>query len=58
MSIDISVVIPAKEEEGSLPELSQWIARVMEANNFSYEVIFIDDGSEDNTWSVIRKISG
>jgi glycosyltransferase involved in cell wall biosynthesis len=57
MSIDISVVIPAKEEEGSLPELSQWIARVMEANGFSYEVIFIDDGSEDNTWNVIRKIS-
>jgi glycosyltransferase involved in cell wall biosynthesis len=57
MSIDISVVIPAKEEEGSLPELSQWITRVMEANGFSYEVIFIDDGSEDNTWNVIRQIS-
>lgn len=57
MSIDISVVIPAKDEEGSLPELSQWINRVMEANGFSYEVIFIDDGSEDDTWNVIRKIS-
>lgn len=57
MSIDISVVIPAKDEEGSLPELSQWIARVMEANGFTYEVLFIDDGSEDNTWNVIRKIS-
>lgn len=57
MSIDISVVIPAKDEEGSLPELSQWIARVMEANGFTYEVLFIDDGSEDNTWTVIRQIS-
>jgi glycosyltransferase involved in cell wall biosynthesis len=57
MHIDISVVIPAKDEEGSLPELSQWISRVMETHGFSYEVIFIDDGSEDNTWSIIRKIS-
>jgi glycosyltransferase involved in cell wall biosynthesis len=57
MSIDISVVIPAKEEEGSLPELSQWISRVMQSHGFSYEVIFIDDGSEDNTWEVIRRIS-
>lgn len=55
--LDISIVIPAKEEEESIPELCQWISRVMQAHNFSYEVILIDDGSEDSTWQQIVKIS-
>ena len=54
---DISVVIPAKDEEESIPELSQWISRVMQEHGFSYEVIFVDDGSTDNTWEEIRKVS-
>jgi glycosyltransferase involved in cell wall biosynthesis len=54
---DITVVIPAKDEADSVPELSQWISRVMQAHGFSYEVIFIDDGSEDGTWEEIRKVS-
>ncbi|MFT3733433.1 MAG: glycosyltransferase family 2 protein [Rhodocyclaceae bacterium] len=55
--IQISVVIPAKEEEESLPELGQWISRVMEQHGFSYEIIVIDDGSEDGTWSQIMKMN-
>ena len=55
--LDISVVIPAKDEEESIPELSQWISRVMQEHGFSYEVIFVDDGSTDNTWEEIRKTS-
>ncbi len=51
--MNISVVIPAKDEEESIPELVQWIARVMQAHAFSYEVIFIDDGSDDHTWERI-----
>lgn len=54
---DISIVIPAKDEEESLPELSQWISRALTPHGFSYEVIFIDDGSTDDTWEVIEKIS-
>jgi glycosyltransferase involved in cell wall biosynthesis len=54
---DISVVIPAKDEEESIPELAQWIARVMQENNFSYEVIFIDDGSTDSTWQQISTLN-
>lgn len=50
---EISVIVPAKDEEESLPELCQWISRVMQTHGFSYEVIFIDDGSTDNTWEVI-----
>jgi glycosyltransferase involved in cell wall biosynthesis len=53
MNPDISVIIPAKDEEESIPELGRWISRVMEANGFSYEVIFIDDGSADHTWQQI-----
>jgi len=56
--MNISVVIPAKDEQESIPELSQWISRVMQTHGFSYEVIFVDDGSTDNTWSEIQKISG
>jgi glycosyltransferase involved in cell wall biosynthesis len=53
----ISVVIPAKDEEESIPELSNWISRVMQTHGFLYEVIFIDDGSRDGTWEEIKKIS-
>lgn len=52
----ISIVIPLFNEEESLPELHQWIVRVMNANNFSYEVVFIDDGSTDSSWTVIERI--
>ncbi|MGN7785389.1 glycosyltransferase family 2 protein [Niabella sp. 22666] len=54
--MDISVVIPLLNEEESLPELAEWIARVMRDNNFSYEVIFVDDGSTDNSWNVIQEL--
>lgn len=55
--MEISVIIPAKDEEESLPELCQWISRVMHAHDLSFEVIFIDDGSTDNTWEQIQKIN-
>ena len=55
--MDISVVIPLLNEEESLPELSRWIAKVMKENNYSYEVLFIDDGSTDNSWKIIESIS-
>lgn len=55
--MDISIVIPLYNEDESLPELHDWIKRVMEANNFSYEVIFVDDGSTDRSWEVIQSIS-
>lgn len=54
--MDLSVVIPLKDEEESLPELAAWIDRVMIANNYSYEIIFIDDGSNDNSWEVINEL--
>jgi len=57
MNPEITVIIPAKDEEESLSELCQWISRVMLAHGFSYEVIFIDDGSTDNTWQEIQKIN-
>ncbi len=56
-SIDISVVVPLLNEEESLPELHDWIVKVMQANDFTYELLFIDDGSRDNSWSVIRRLS-
>ena len=55
--MDISVVIPLYNEEESLPELAEWIRRVMEENNFSYEIIFVDDGSNDKSFHVIRELS-
>lgn len=55
--MDISVVIPLYNEEESLPELFQWIKRVMEANQFTYEVLFVNDGSTDSSWSVIEKLA-
>lgn len=54
---DISVVIPVLDEEESLQELSEWISRVMQTHGFSYEVIFIDDGSADSSWKQIQTIS-
>ena len=55
--MNISVVIPLLNEEESLPELFSWIEKVMNANNFSYEVIAVDDGSRDNSWKVIKEQS-
>jgi glycosyltransferase involved in cell wall biosynthesis len=55
--MDISVVIPLLNEEESLIELTDWIAKVMDNNSFSYEVILIDDGSNDKSWKVIESIS-
>ena len=55
--MDISVVIPLLNEEESLGELYGWIERVMEANGYSYEVIFVDDGSSDSSWSIIEQLS-
>ena len=54
--MDISVVVPLYNEEESLPELFAWIERVMNANGFSYEVIFVNDGSTDHSWEVIEKL--
>lgn len=56
-NLDISVVIPLLNEAESLPELCAWIARVMQENNFRYEVILIDDGSTDTSWQIIRELS-
>lgn len=55
--MDISVVVPVYNESESLPELFAWVGRVMRANNFSYELILIDDGSTDDSWDVIKKLS-
>ena len=54
--MDISVVVPLYNEEESLPELQAWIHRVMEEHGFSYEVIFVDDGSTDSSWAVIKRL--
>ena len=54
--MDISVVIPLFNEAESLPELFEWIERVMKANGFSYEIIFVNDGSTDNSWEVIEQL--
>lgn len=55
--MDISIIIPAKDEAQSIPELSQWISKVMQEHGFSYEVIFIDDGSTDSTWQEMTRAS-
>ena len=55
--MDISVVIPLYNEEESLKELNDWIVRVMHSNHFSFEIIFIDDGSSDNSWEIVNKLS-
>ena len=53
---NISVVVPLYNEEESLPELETWIERVMTENHFTYEIIFVDDGSNDRSWEVIRSL--
>lgn len=55
--MDISVIVPLYNEEESLPELTSWIKKVMTANNFSYEVILVNDGSTDNSWNVVKELS-
>lgn len=55
--MDISVIIPLYNEEESLPELTAWIQKVMAAHNFTYEIILIDDGSNDRSWEVIERLS-
>ena len=54
--MDISVIVPLYNEAESLPELTQWIERVMKENNFTYEIIFINDGSTDGSWEVIEQL--
>lgn len=55
--MDISIVVPLYNEEESLPELHAWIERVMNAHGFSYEIIFVNDGSTDRSWQVIEELS-
>lgn len=57
LKYDISVVVPLFNEDESLPELHKWIVKVMQENNFSYEVVFIDDGSKDKSWSVVEELN-
>ncbi|MBA3674800.1 MAG: glycosyltransferase, partial [Chitinophagaceae bacterium] len=52
--MDLSIIIPLIDEAESLPELSAWIEKVMTENNYSYEIIMVDDGSRDNSWEVIE----
>ena len=54
--MDISVVIPLYNEDESLPELHSWIKKVMDTNGFTYEIIFVNDGSTDSSWEVIKKL--
>lgn len=55
--MDISIVIPLYNEDESLPELTQWIEKVMLENKYNYEVIFVDDGSTDTSWKIIQELS-
>ena len=55
--MDISVIVPLFNEEESLPELFAWIKRVMDTNDFTYEVIFVNDGSTDRSWNVIEELA-
>lgn len=54
--LDVSVVVPLYNEEESLPELAAWVDRVMRENGLSYELIFVDDGSDDGSWSVVERL--
>ena len=54
--LDVSIVVPLYNEEESLPELMAWIERVCASNNLSYEVIMVDDGSSDSSWSVVEQL--
>jgi glycosyltransferase involved in cell wall biosynthesis len=55
--LDLSIVIPLLNENESLPELEAWIVKVMNAHSYSYEIVFVDDGSTDNSWEVIQTLS-
>jgi glycosyltransferase involved in cell wall biosynthesis len=55
--MDLSIVIPLKDEEESLPELADWIKKVCETNGYSYEMVMVDDGSTDHSWQVIEQLS-
>lgn len=55
--MDISVVVPLFNEAESLPDLYSWIVRVMKEHNFTYEIIFVNDGSTDESWNIIEKFS-
>lgn len=55
--MNLSIIIPLLNEEESLPELHRWIVSIMVQNHYSYEILFIDDGSTDNSWSIIQKLS-
>lgn len=55
--MNLSIVIPLFNEAESLPELHDWIVRVMNVNNYSYEIVFVDDGSKDKSWEVIQGLS-
>jgi len=57
MDLDISIVIPLLNESESLPELEAWIHRVMTAHQFAYEIVFVDDGSTDNSWDIIQELA-
>jgi glycosyltransferase involved in cell wall biosynthesis len=54
--MDLTIVIPLLDEAESLPELASWIEKVMNENHYSYEIIFVDDGSSDNSWQVIESL--
>lgn len=55
--MNLSIIIPLLNEQESIPELHQWIVKVMIAHNYTYEIIFIDDGSTDNSWTIIENLS-
>jgi len=55
--VNISVVIPVYNEEESIPELTEWIIRVMQANGYSFEILYVDDGSKDSSWNIIEQQS-
>jgi len=54
--MDVSIIIPFIDEQESLPELVQWIEKVARENNLSYEIIMVDDGSTDNSWSIVQEL--
>ena len=55
--MQISIVVPLYNEDESLPELHDWIVKVMNANNFTYEIVFVDDGSKDKSWQVVETLA-
>ena len=57
MNLDVSIIIPLLNESESLPELEKWIHDVLSKNKFSYEIIFVDDGSTDNSWEIIEALA-